>query len=50
VLGRDPVTSGIEGVDDDAPCAEVVLACQVGMWRDELGAVLFGPAQHGAAA
>lgn len=43
-LGRDPVTSEIEGVDDDAPKAWIVPARQVGMWCDALVAALFGPA------
>lgn len=49
VLGRDPLTSGIEGIDDDAPRAWIVPARQVGMFRHWMDEALFGPAQGAAA-
>lgn len=48
-LGRDPVTSEIEGVDDDRPRAWIVPARQVGMFRHWMDVALFGPAQGAAA-
>lgn len=48
-LGRDPVTSGIEGVDDDAPKAWIAPARQIGMFRHWMDVALFGPAKGAAA-
>lgn len=45
VFGRDPVTSEVEGCDDDAPRAWIVPARQVGMQRHWMDVALFGPAQ-----
>jgi hypothetical protein len=49
VLGRDPVTSEIEGVDENAQRAWIVPARQVGMFRHWMDVAFFGPAKGAAA-
>jgi hypothetical protein len=48
-LGRDPVTSEVEGVDEHAQRAWIVPARQIGMFRHWMDVALFGPARGAAA-